>query len=41
MSDLVEVEVPNRIVLNAPVVTKENVDKYIGLGVRVLTSATR
>jgi ribose transport system substrate-binding protein len=29
MSDLVEVEVPNRIVLNAPVVTKENVDKYL------------
>ena len=30
LSDLVEVEVPNRIVLNAPVVTKANVDKYIG-----------
>lgn len=30
MSDLVEVEVPNRIVLNAPVVTAENVDQYIG-----------
>jgi ribose transport system substrate-binding protein len=29
MSDLVEVEVPTRIVLNAPVVTKENVDKYL------------
>ena len=29
MSDLVEVEVPNRIVLNAPVVTKENVDQYL------------
>jgi ribose transport system substrate-binding protein len=29
MSDLVEIEVPNRIVLNAPVVTKENVDKYL------------
>jgi len=29
MSDLVEVEVPNRIVLRAPVVTKENVDKYM------------
>jgi ribose transport system substrate-binding protein len=29
MADLVEVEVPNRIVLNAPVVTKENVDKYL------------
>jgi ribose transport system substrate-binding protein len=30
MSDLVEVEVPSRIVLNAPVVTKDNVAKYIG-----------
>ena len=30
LSDLVEVEVPNRVVLNAPVVTKENVDKYLG-----------
>ena len=30
LSDLVEVEIPNRIVLNAPVVTKDNVDKYIG-----------
>jgi ribose transport system substrate-binding protein len=29
MSDLVEVEVPNRIVLNAPVVTSENVEKYL------------
>jgi ribose transport system substrate-binding protein len=29
MSDLVEVEVPSRIVLNAPVVTGENVDKYL------------
>jgi ribose transport system substrate-binding protein len=29
LSDLVEVEVPNRIVLNAPVVTAENVDKYL------------
>ncbi|WP_026851328.1 substrate-binding domain-containing protein [Glaciibacter superstes] len=29
MSDLVEIEVPNRIVLNAPVVTSENVDKYL------------
>ncbi|SEM67513.1 sugar ABC transporter substrate-binding protein [Cryobacterium sp. TMT1-3] len=29
MSDLVEVEIPNRIVLNAPVVTSENVDKYL------------
>jgi len=28
MSDLVEVEVPNRIVLNAPVVTGENVEQY-------------
>jgi ABC-type sugar transport system substrate-binding protein len=28
MSDLVQVEVPKRIVLNAPVVTKENVDDY-------------
>ncbi|TFC02391.1 sugar ABC transporter substrate-binding protein [Cryobacterium adonitolivorans] len=29
MSDLIEVEVPSRIVLNAPVVTSENVDKYL------------
>ncbi len=29
LSDLVEVEVPTRIVLNAPVVTKENVEKYL------------
>ncbi|MBD7996432.1 substrate-binding domain-containing protein [Arthrobacter sp. Sa2CUA1] len=29
MSDLVEIEVPNRIVLNAPVVTSENVEKYL------------
>lgn len=29
MSDLVEVEVPSRIVLNAPVVTSENVDIYL------------
>ena len=29
LSDLVEVEVPNRIVLSAPVVTKENVDQYL------------
>jgi len=29
LSDLVEVEVPNRIVLNAPVVTRENVEQYL------------
>jgi len=29
MSDLVEVEVPSRIVLDAPVVTSDNVDKYL------------
>ena len=29
LSDLVEVEIPNRIVLSAPVVTKDNVDKYL------------
>jgi ribose transport system substrate-binding protein len=29
MSDLVEVEVPNRIVLNAPVVTADNVEQYL------------
>ena len=29
MSDLVEVEVPTRIVLNAPVVTTDNVDQYL------------
>lgn len=32
ISDLVQVEVPRRIVLNAPVVTKENVDQYLPLG---------
>jgi ribose transport system substrate-binding protein len=32
LSDLVQVEVPRRIVLNAPVVTKANVDKYLPLG---------
>ena len=30
LSDLVEIEVPTRIVLNAPVVTKDNVEQYIG-----------
>ena len=29
MSDLVEVEVPRKVVLSAPVVTKDNVDEYI------------
>jgi ribose transport system substrate-binding protein len=29
MSDLVEVEVPRKVTLNAPVVTKDNVDDYI------------
>ncbi|MPY96890.1 MAG: substrate-binding domain-containing protein [Actinophytocola sp.] len=32
MSDLVQVEVPRRIVLNAPVVTKDNVEEYLPLG---------
>jgi ribose transport system substrate-binding protein len=32
MSDLVEVEVPNRIVLNAPVVTADNVEQYLPTG---------
>ncbi len=32
MSDLVQKEVPKRIVLNAPVVTEENVDEYMELG---------
>ena len=32
ISDLVQVEVPRRIVLNAPVVTSENVDQYLPLG---------
>jgi ABC-type sugar transport system substrate-binding protein len=32
LSDLVQVEVPKRIVLNAPVVTKENVEEYLPLG---------
>ncbi|MEU1970810.1 substrate-binding domain-containing protein [Microbacterium sp. NPDC019599] len=31
MSDLITPSVPNRIVLDAPVVTKDNVDQYIGL----------
>lgn len=31
MSDLVQVEVPKRIVLNAPVVTAENVEQYLPL----------
>jgi ribose transport system substrate-binding protein len=30
LSDLVENEIPRQIVLNAPVVTKDNVDQYIG-----------
>jgi ribose transport system substrate-binding protein len=32
ISDLVQVEVPRRIVLNAPVVTKANVEQYLPLG---------
>jgi ribose transport system substrate-binding protein len=32
LSDLVQVEVPKRIVLNAPVVTKDNVKEYLPLG---------
>jgi ribose transport system substrate-binding protein len=32
LSDLVQVEVPKRVVLNAPVVTKENVEQYLPLG---------
>lgn len=32
MSDLVQVEVPTRIVLNAPVVNADNVDDYMHLG---------
>ena len=32
MSDLVEMEVPKRIVLNAPVVTSENVEQYLPMG---------
>ena len=32
LSDLVQVEVPKRIVLNAPVVTAENVEQYLSLG---------
>ena len=32
MSDLVQVEVPKRIVLNAPVVTADNVEQYLELG---------
>jgi ABC-type sugar transport system substrate-binding protein len=31
MTDLVQVEVPRRIVLNAPVVTQDNVEEYTGL----------
>jgi ribose transport system substrate-binding protein len=30
LSDLSEVEIPKQVVLNAPVVTKDNVDQYIG-----------
>jgi ABC-type sugar transport system substrate-binding protein len=32
MTDLVQVEVPKRVVLNAPVVTAENVEEYLPLG---------
>ncbi|NJQ04390.1 substrate-binding domain-containing protein [Streptomyces lonarensis] len=32
LSDLVQVEVPRRIVLNAPVVTADNVEQYMPLG---------
>jgi ribose transport system substrate-binding protein len=32
LSDLVQVEVPKRIVLNAPVVNKDNVEEYLPLG---------
>jgi ribose transport system substrate-binding protein len=32
MSDLVEMEVPKRVVLNAPVVTSENVEQYLPMG---------
>lgn len=32
LSDLLQVEVPRRVVLNAPVVTRANVDKYLPLG---------
>jgi hypothetical protein len=31
MSDLITPSVPNRVVLDAPVVTKDNVDQYIDL----------
>ena len=36
MSDLVQVEVPKRIVLNAPVVNKDNVEEYLPALLRVL-----
>jgi len=32
MSDLVQPSVPRRVVLDAPVVTKDNVDEYMSLG---------
>ena len=32
MGDLVELEVPRKVMLYAPVVTKENVDQYLPLG---------
>ena len=32
LSDLVQVEVPRRIVLNAPVVNADNVEEYLPLG---------
>ncbi len=32
LSDLVQVEVPKRVVLNAAVVDKDNVEEYLPLG---------
>ena len=39
LSDLVEVEVPRTIQLYAPVVTKDNVDQFLGTRLRVLSLA--
>ena len=41
MSDLVEVEVPARSQLYAPVVTADNVDQYIDTALRVLIDRAR
>ena len=37
MSDLVQPSVPRRVVLDAPVVNKDNVEEYLPLGFEKLT----